>query len=61
MLYCGKDVSRIKETLELDNSMVGYVFLLDREGRIRWRAHASPTKYEIEALLRCSQQLLEED
>ena len=61
MLYCGKDVPKMRETLQLGNSMVGYVFLLDKEGRIRWKAHASPTQYELQALLRCSRQLLEED
>ena len=61
MLHSGKDVPEIRETLQLRNSMIGYVFLLDREGRIRWKAHASPTEYEIESLLRCSQQLLEEE
>ena len=61
MLYSGKDAPEIRKTLQLGNSMIGYVFLLDKEGRIRWKAHASPTEHEIEALLRCSQQLLEEE
>ena len=59
MLYKGRDVAQIRDTLQLGNSIIGYVFLLDREGRVRWRAHAAPTTQEIEALLSCSQQLLD--
>ena len=59
MLYNGRDVAELRKTLQLGNSIVGYVFLLDQEGRIRWRAHASPTQQEIHTLLRCSGQLLE--
>lgn len=59
MLYTGRDVVKIRETLQLTNSIVGYVFLLDREGRVRWRAHASPSKQEISALFSCTNHLLE--
>lgn len=59
MLYTEKNVSEIRKMLQLDNSLIGYVFLLDSEGWIRWRAHASPTKHEITALLNCTRQLLD--
>lgn len=59
MLYTGRDVEEMREALQLTNSIVGYVFLLDREGRIRWQAHASPSKQEISALLSCTNYLIE--
>lgn len=59
MLYTGDDVGEIRKNLQIGNTFVGYVFLLDQNGRIRWRAHAPPTKQEITSLLDCSQQLLD--
>ena len=59
MLYAGRDAHEVRKTLQLRNSIIGYVFLLDRQGKIRWRAHASPTQKEIAALLNCARHLLE--
>ena len=59
MLYTGGGVARMRETLQLANSIVGYVFLLDQGGRIRWRALGLPTQTEVAALLNCTSQLLD--
>ena len=52
-------MARMRETLQLANSIVGYVFLLDQGGRIRWRAHSLPTQTEVAALLKCTSKLLD--
>lgn len=54
----GNEVAELRDTLQLENSVIGSVFLLDRGGRIRWKAHSSPTQLEIRSLLSCSEELL---
>lgn len=48
------------ETISLGNSIVGHVYLLDGSGNIRWRAIATPTKRELQAMLKCTNQLISE-
>ena len=60
MLYSGdREVSDLREAIDLHNSIVGHAYLLDKKGLIRWRAHATPTASEIQIMLKCSRQLLE--
>lgn len=59
MCYTGGDAANVRMSLQIKNMIVGYVFLLDPEGRVRWRAHATPTVREIKALLSCSRQLMD--
>ncbi|KAH7035308.1 ATP10 protein-domain-containing protein [Microdochium trichocladiopsis] len=50
----------IRESLGLLNSKVGYVYLVDRECRIRWAGSADAEEHEREGLARSVQRLLEE-
>jgi hypothetical protein len=50
--------SGLRQALDIHSSMVGYAYLLDGEGLIRWRAHAIPTQDELLGLTRCTQLLL---
>ena len=58
MVYTGTGVSEIVNSLQIGNTIVGYVHLLDKEGVVRWRAHATPTEREIQSMLKCTRQLL---
>ena len=60
MCYSGADAAEVRKSLKLKNLIVGYVFLLDTKGRIRWRAHATPTSRELEALVACTRKLVED-
>ena len=61
MVYGGEGigVEQLKQTLAIGNTIVGHVYLLDSDGRVRWRAHAAPTDRELKALIKCTRQLVE--
>jgi hypothetical protein len=40
------------ERLALHNRMMGHVLLVDRAGRVRWRAHGPPAPGEADNMLR---------
>lgn len=55
------DASKYKSALSLGNIMVGYVYLLDRKGRIRWMAHGAPSDAEIGHLVGAARDLAKQD
>ena len=57
-ISCTSETARIKKELFTGNSITGHVYLVDKEGLIRWRAHAKPTDRELKIMLDCTQQLL---
>ena len=57
-LVCSEGVEQLRVDLEIGNSIVGYAYLVDKEGLIRWRAHASPTEREIRAMIKNTRKLL---
>ena len=38
-----------------------YVFLVDSQGRLRWRGSGSPSEKEMQTLLRCTDELLQQE
>ena len=46
--------------LLLPNVYTGYAYLLDRDNKVRWRGSGQATEQEIEAMLECTEQLLQE-
>lgn len=38
-----------------------YVFLVDAQGRLRWRGSGSPSDSEMTTLLRCTEELLQQE
>lgn len=58
LCYSG-NTKQIKENF-LENIIVGHAFLVDCNGRVRWKAHANPTDEEIKFMLDCSKLLLKE-
>lgn len=57
-MVCSDGVEQLSDGLEIGNSIAGYAYLVDREGLIRWRAHASPTEGEVRAMIKCTRKLL---
>lgn len=54
------DVADIRKTLDVTNRLVGYVFLLDHEGVIRWRGSGVATEPELADLFTTTLKLVEE-
>lgn len=50
----------IRATLSVHNSLIGYAFLVDQKGLIRWSAHGKPTERELRSLTYCTSKLMEE-
>lgn len=60
MVCIGKMASELRKVLDVQNSIVGHAYLLDREGLVRWTAHATPTQSELHAMTKCTKDLLAE-
>ena len=58
MLHTAGGVVELKERLAVGNIIVPHTYLVDREGLIRWRAHAAPTTKELSAMITCTKQLV---
>ena len=54
------DVAPIRQQLGLDNRLVGYVYLLDQEGRVRFRGSGSPTEDELQLLFQVTEECVSE-
>lgn len=56
-LLCYKDLGVIKKDMGITNSVLGWVTLVDRFGRVRWVAHGIAKEEEIETLIKLSSEL----
>lgn len=45
------DVSVVTEGLEMNNRLTGYVFVVDNDGRIRWRTTGKLTEAESHSMM----------
>ncbi|KAG0088728.1 Mitochondrial ATPase complex subunit atp10 [Podila epicladia] len=54
-----KSIKHLKEPLSMQNSYLGYVFLVDGNCKIRWGAHGPATETEVKTLLDIIQRLSE--
>ncbi|CAM9227179.1 unnamed protein product [Choristocarpus tenellus] len=52
--------SEIREKLGIVNRLTLYMFLVDWEGRVRWRGCGKSTPHEVETLLECTKKLMQE-
>ncbi|KZT65278.1 hypothetical protein DAEQUDRAFT_801836 [Daedalea quercina L-15889] len=57
-LVSSQNMDYVRHDMGLDNSRIGYVYLVDEQCRIRWAACADPIVEEIEALRVCTGVLL---
>jgi len=48
------EVDHIADRLKVHNRMMGWVFLVDGAGHVRWRAHGAPQEGEADAMLRAA-------
>ncbi|KAJ9178017.1 hypothetical protein P3X46_009937 [Hevea brasiliensis] len=58
--YSFGDHYYFRKELKILNLLTGYIFLLDKFGRIRWQGFGLATKEELSSLLSCTSLLLEE-
>jgi hypothetical protein len=56
-----KDLDDFRDVLRMHNMMTNYVFLLDMKGRVRFAGSGEATSDDIEHLVKCTKELLEED
>ncbi|PIA54886.1 hypothetical protein AQUCO_00901056v1 [Aquilegia coerulea] len=59
-VYAFGDHYYFRKDLKILNLLTGYIFLLDRFGRIRWQGSGLATEEELSSLLSCATLLLEE-
>ncbi|KAA8544166.1 hypothetical protein F0562_022198 [Nyssa sinensis] len=60
IVYSFGDHYYFRKELNILNLLTGYIFLLDKFGRVRWQGFGSATQEELSALLSCTSLLLEE-
>ncbi|CAK7332093.1 unnamed protein product [Dovyalis caffra] len=60
IVYSFGDHYYFRKDLRILNLLTGYIFLLDKFGRIRWHGFGSATEEELSSLVSCTSLLLEE-
>ncbi|KAF3455137.1 hypothetical protein FNV43_RR05585 [Rhamnella rubrinervis] len=60
IVYSFGDHYYFRKELKIMNLLTGYIFLLDKFGRIRWQGFGTATQDEVSSLLSCTSLLLEE-
>ncbi|KAE8037530.1 hypothetical protein FH972_010115 [Carpinus fangiana] len=60
IVYSFGDHYYFRKELKILNLLTGYIFLLDKFGRIRWQGSGLATQDELSSLLSCTSLLLEE-
>ncbi|KAL6607753.1 hypothetical protein ACP70R_040816 [Stipagrostis hirtigluma subsp. patula] len=60
VVYAFGDHYDFRKKLEILNLLTGYIYLVDRLGRIRWQGFGSATEEELSSLTACTSILLDE-
>ncbi|XP_007016013.2 PREDICTED: mitochondrial ATPase complex subunit ATP10 isoform X2 [Theobroma cacao] len=60
IVYSFGDHYYFRKELKILNLLTGYIFLLDKLGRVRWQGFGLATQEELSSLLSCTTHLLEE-
>lgn len=60
IVYAFGDHYDFRKKLCILNLLTGYIFLLDKLGRIRWQGFGSATKEELSSLMSCTSLLLDD-
>ncbi|KAK6141976.1 hypothetical protein DH2020_020763 [Rehmannia glutinosa] len=61
IVYSFGDHYYFRKELQILNLLTGYIFLLDKLGRIRWQGFGLATEDELSSLLSCTSLLLDEE
>ncbi|CAM6091090.1 unnamed protein product [Calypogeia fissa] len=61
LVYAFGDTYFFRKQLGIPNVLAGYLFLVDKKGRIRWRASGMASPEELSSMFFCIRRLLEED
>jgi ATPase complex subunit ATP10 len=59
-LYHFGDGEALQAALRMNNRLTGYVYLLDGQGRVRWRGSGKPEERELTAMDKCAEELVQE-
>ncbi|KAG2260693.1 hypothetical protein Bca52824_079987 [Brassica carinata] len=59
-VYSFGDHYHFRKEIKVLNLLTGYIFLLDKSGRIRWQGFGTATPEEVSHLLSCTSHLLED-
>jgi ATPase complex subunit ATP10 len=57
LLYFGSNVDEFRDVLRMHNLMVGYVFLVDDLGRIRWAGSGPASSSEADSVIQFAKEL----
>lgn len=60
VVYAFGDSYDFRKSLRITNLLTGYIFLLDKQGRVRWRAYGKSTDEEVSSMISCTHKLLDE-
>lgn len=60
VVYAFGDNYDFRRKLQIQNLLTGYIYLVDRLGRIRWQGFGSATQEELSSLTACTSSLLDE-
>ncbi|KAG0556504.1 hypothetical protein KC19_11G058900 [Ceratodon purpureus] len=61
VVYAFGDTYDFRKVLGVPNLLSGYAFLLDRKGRVRWRASGMASSEELDSMALCTSRLLQEE
>ncbi|KAJ6844199.1 uncharacterized protein M6B38_291395 [Iris pallida] len=61
VVYSFGDNYYLRKELQILNLLTGYIFLLDKSGKIRWQGYGWATEEELSHLLSCTSLLLDGD
>lgn len=51
-------ITKERMKLGIINALVGWVYLVDNQGRVKWVSHAEPTATEVETMINLTRQLI---
>eukprot|EP01018_Ginkgo_biloba_P018061 Gb_05631 [translate_table: standard] len=60
VVYSFGDHYYLRKELNILNLLTGYIFLLDKKGRIRWQGFGLASNAEVSSMLSCTSSLLED-
>eukprot|EP00051_Salpingoeca_urceolata_P016842 m.226315 g.226315 ORF g.226315 m.226315 type:complete len:311 (+) comp18795_c0_seq6:3298-4230(+) len=60
LVHCPSNAKQLREDLDVMNAMAAYVYLVDKNGLVRWKAHGPPSARELDSLNVLGDALLKE-
>jgi ATP10 protein len=54
---CYQDLRNEQKMMGLTNIGLGWVHLVDKEGKIRWQAHGIPVEHELQSMVELARKI----